>query len=103
MGARHLEHGHGQVGVQDDRHHGGDEWKPIAADHSGCHVACTLQATSWCRRLEHSREKMKRVVEQHKQCGHVLVPHRKGNWGLDVRLIQPRRFFMFTFIIVSNT
>ena len=85
MGARHLEHGHGQVGVQDDRHHGGDEWKPIAADHSGCHVACTLQATSWCRRLEHSREKMKRVVEQHKQWLSVdtfgcLIAKGIGGW-----------------------
>ena len=35
--------------------------------------------------------------------GHIWVPHREGDGGLDVRLIQQRSFFMFTFMIFSNT
>ena len=103
MGAGHLEHGHGQVGVQDDRHHGGDEWKPIAADHSGCHAPCRQHLGAGGGQEEgvvgaqhQEDEACGGAAQAVAEGGHIWVLHREGNGGLDVRLIQPRRFFMFT-------
>ena len=66
-----------------------------------------LEVASKKEWLGNSSEKKKIVVEygvaQAAAEGHIWVPHREGDGGLDVRLIQQRSFFMFTFMIFSNT
>ena len=100
-GAGHLEHGHGQVGVQADQHHRGD--------HSGCHETCRPHLGAGGGQEEEVAGEQQREDEacggavQAAAEGHVWLRHREGDGGLDVRLIQQHSFFMFTFMIFSNT